>query len=201
MHRRFAAVAVAALLPFAALADAEVGKPAPEFHAKDINGVEQSLAKYKGSVVVLEWSNPGCPFVHKHYDSGNMQKLQGYAASKKVVWLTVNSSAPGKQGNMTPEEAKSTLAEKKSAPTAYILDPEGTIGLMYAAKTTPHMYVVDAKGTLAYAGAIDDKPGVSQDEIPGARNYVKEAVDALLAGRSVAVASTKAYGCSVKYKG
>lgn len=189
----------AAVVAFSAQA-AEVGKPAPAFAVKDIAGREQSLAAYKGKVVVLEWNNPGCPFVHKHYDSGNMQSLQGDAKKRGIVWLTVNSGAEGRQGNMTPQQAREWLSKEKAHPTAYILDPEGTLGRLYGATATPHMFVIDAKGVLAYAGAIDDIPSFDKADIKTAHNFVKAAVDSLLAGRPVEVASTKVYGCSVKYK-
>ncbi|MBV8939327.1 MAG: thioredoxin family protein [Alphaproteobacteria bacterium] len=189
------------LFPAAALADTpEIGQPAPAFSVQDISGQTQSLARYKGSVVVMEWSNPGCPFVRKHYGSGNMQSLQRTAREKGVVWLTVNSSAPGKQGNMTVEQAKNWVAEMKASPSAYILDAKGTLGRLYGAKATPHMFVIDPSGRLAYAGAIDDKPSFDQGDVKTADNYVMDAVNALLAGKPVAVASTRAYGCSVKYE-
>lgn len=203
MLRSFALIAAATTtltFAFPAVAKPEIGKPAPDFAAKDIDGKEQKLSAYKGKIVVLEWNNPECPFVKKHYDSGNMQGLQHYAKGKGVVWLAVNSGAPGKQGNMDNAKAHEVLKERKSEVTAYIPDPDGTIGHLYDAKTTPHMFVVDKNGDLAYAGAIDDKPGVKQEEINGAKNYVKEAVDALAAGNPVKTASTTAYGCQVKYE-
>lgn len=179
----------------------EVGKPAPDFKAKDITGAEQSLSAYKDKIVVLEWHNPGCPFVHKHYDGGNMQSVQKYAAEKGVVWISINSSAEGKEGHLTPEAAKEVLAKDKASPNAYILDPEGTIGHLYGAKTTPHMFVIGKDGVLAYEGAIDDKPTANPDDNATAKNYVKEAIDALVAGKPVETPQTRAYGCSVKYKG
>jgi peroxiredoxin len=190
-----AAVLMSASLAFAA----DIGKPAPDFKATDIAGKAQSVSQYKGKIVVLEWNNPGCPFVHKHYDTQNMQKLQEYAASKGVVWISVNSGAKGKQGNMTPEEAKEHLAESKAHPSSYILDESGAIGHLYEAKTTPHMFVIDAKGTLVYKGAIDDKASANHDDIEGAKNYVRAAIDALAAGKTPEVTETKSYGCSVKY--
>ncbi len=183
-----------------AFADAEVGKLAPDFTANDINGTAQSLVQYRGKIVVLEWTNPGCPFVVKHYRTNNMQKLQAEALGKGVVWLRINSSAAGKQGNMTAEEAKKNIAEDKAQQTAYIQDPDGTIGQLYGAKTTPHMFVVDKEGLIAYAGAIDDKPTFERKDVEGAKNYVKAAMDSLIAGQKVETSSTKAYGCSVKYK-
>jgi len=179
---------------------AEVGQSAPAFSVKDIAGHTQSLAKYKGKIVVLEWNNPGCPFVKKHYGSGNMQALQQYAKSKGVVWLTINSGAPGKQGYMDAVSAKDKIAEVGGHEAAYILDPEGTLGQLYGAKTTPHMFVIDKQGNLAYVGAIDDAPTPDPADTKTAHNYVKAAIDALKAGKPVAVAQTKSYGCSVKYK-
>ena len=178
---------------------AEVGHPAPAFKVDDIAGKEQSLDKYKGKIVVLEWTNPECPFVKKHYGAGNMQTLQQYATAKGVVWISVNSSAKGKEGYLDAAAAKANGAEVKSHPTAYIIDPEGTLGKLYGAKATPHMFVIDAEGILAYEGAIDDKPTPDAADIKAAKNYVKDAVDALLAGKKPEVDQTRAYGCSVKY--
>lgn len=186
-------------MPCSAFAAADIGKPAPDFTAAAIDDSLIHLADLKGKIVVLEWNNPGCPFVHKHYDSGNMQKLQAYAKSKGVVWLTVNSGAQGREGNMDTTQAKAYVAENKAVPTHYILDPEGEIGHLYGAKATPHMFVIDAKGTVAYAGAIDDKPTPDPTSLLGAHNYVRAAIDQLLAGKPVATSSTQAYGCSVKY--
>lgn len=193
------ALALMAFTSFPALA-LEIGKPAPEFHVKDIYGHEQSLGEYKGKIIVLEWTNPGCPFVHKHYDSGNMQQVQKYAVSKDVVWLSINSSAEGKEGHLNVEGAKDSLAKNKSLTFSYILDAEGTLGHLYGAKTTPHMFVVDKEGNLAYEGAIDDKPTPSADDIAGAKNYVKAAIDELSEGKKVETPQTRAYGCGVKYK-
>lgn len=182
-----------------AFAQATPGEPAPHFSAKDISGKAQSIEQYKGKIIVVEWSNPDCPFVHKHYDTGNMQKLQAYAVDKGVVWLTINSSAPEKQGNMTTEEAQRWVRENKSSASAYILDPKGTIGKLYGASTTPHMFVIDKTGKIAYAGAIDDQPSPATDKINEARNYVHEAIDALLTGKNPELSAVKAYGCSIKY--
>jgi hypothetical protein len=198
--KKIIALALSLLVAAPAWAAPKIGEPAPEFSAQDISGAAQSLAQYKGKVVVLEWNNPGCPFVKKFYDGGRMQKFQADAVAKGVVWLVVNSSAAGKQGSMTADEAKAQLATWKSTPTAYILDPEGKIGKLYEAKTTPHMYVVDKDGKLAYMGAIDDKPSTDAKDIDGAKNYVFAALDAIAAGKPVENASTTAYGCNVKYK-
>lgn len=180
-------------------AAAQVGQPAPDFSGTDSTGKTHRLTDYKGKTVVLEWSNPGCPYVMKHYDSNNMQSLQKQATSDGVIWLTVNSSAADKEGYQTPDDANSYMKEKNSMPTARILDPEGTIGHLYGAQTTPHMYVIDKDGTLVYAGAIDSDNSFKPESIQGATNYVSEALNALKASKPVEVASTKAYGCGVKY--
>lgn len=181
-------------------APAAVGKAAPNFTLTDTNGKTWNLKDQKGKVVVLEWFNFGCPFVKKHYDSGNMQKLQKEYIGKGVVWVAINSSAKGKQGNATPAEHNKAFSERKSAPSAVLIDEDGKVGREYNAKTTPHMYVIDKSGKLVYAGAIDDKSGVDQAEIATAKNYVKSALDELLGGKAVTVAETKSYGCSVKYQ-
>lgn len=183
-----------------ALAAPKVGAPAPAFTAVDSNGRTHSLGDYKGKTVVLEWHNLDCPFVKKHYGSGNMQALQQSATKDGVVWLTVNSSASGLQGHLTPQAANELLAAQKAAPTAYLLDEKGTVGRLYEAKTTPHMYVIDPKGTLAYMGAIDDKPTANPADIKTANNYVTAALASVKAGKPVAENATKPYGCSVKYQ-
>ena len=177
----------------------EVGKAAPAFELKDVQGNVHSLAHFKGKVVVLEWTNYDCPFVKKHYGSGNMQRLQGKYTEKQVVWLSICSSAPGKQGHFTPEVWKKRIEEKGSRAMAVLLDADGKVGRAYGAATTPHMFVIAADGTLQYAGAIDDNPSWDPKTVDGAHNHVAAALDALLAGKSVAVAETKPYGCSVKY--
>lgn len=177
----------------------EVGKPAPDFTGTDSNGKTHKLSDYKGKIVVLEWTNPGCPFVVKHYDSGNMQKLQEEATGKDVVWLSVNSSAEGKEGNQTADAANAYITEKKSHETARLLDPTGEIGKLYDAKTTPHMFVIDKDGSLVYDGAIDSDDSFKPEAIEGATNYVREAVNSLEAGKKVETSKTKPYGCSVKY--
>jgi hypothetical protein len=178
---------------------ATVGEPAPVWTGTDTNGVEHTLTDFQGKTVVMEWNNPECPYVVKHYDSGNMQSLQEEAAGNDVVWITVNSGAEGKQGHMTAEEANTYMSEVGSNATAYILDPTGEIGQMYQAKTTPHMYVINPEGTLVYAGAIDSDPSFKQDGIADATNYVKAAWESVAAGQEVEMASTQPYGCSVKY--
>jgi peroxiredoxin len=182
-----------------ALAQLPVGAAAPDFRLADANGRPVSLAQFRGKTVVLEWSNPECPSVKKHYDSGNMQKTQAQAAAAGAVWLTINSGGPGKQGHMTPAEAKAFAAEQPSRRTAYLLDPEGSVGMAYGARATPHMFIVNAAGTLVYNGAIDDKPTQDQADIPGARNHVLAALSELKAGKPVSVPTSRPYGCSVKY--
>lgn len=196
-----AALALAAVLvsPRLAVADAIVGQAAPAFTLTDTNGEQHSLADLKGKYVVLEWINHDCPFVKKHYGSGNMQKLQKKYTEKGVVWLSINSSAPGKQGNFPPEKANELTKEKNASPTAVLLDPDGTVGKEYGAKTTPHMYVIDPQGMLIYAGGIDDKPSTEASDIPTARNHVDQALTEALAGKPITVASSTPYGCSVKY--
>jgi len=197
--RRFLCALALFLVPSAAGALPEIGKAAPDFAAKDITGADVNLAKYKGKIVVLEWNNPLCPFVKKHYNSNNMQTLQSESQDKGVVWIAVNSGGAGKEGAMTAEEAKEYVSYKKLSVSHYLLDPEGKIGHLYGAKTTPHMFVIDAAGKVAYMGAIDDKPTPDPAAIDGAKNYVREAIRSLQAGKPVATSSTQAYGCSVKY--
>ncbi len=194
-------VAFTALAVIAAPASgaAVVGKPAPLFKAADVNGKAVSLADFRGKTVVIEWNNPECPFVKKHYGSGNMQKAQAAAAKEGVVWLTVNSGAPGKQGHVSGAQAKSHLAQSGARPTHYLLDPRGVVGKLYDAKTTPHMYIVNKAGTLVYAGGIDDKPTPRPADISGARNHVLAALSEIKAGKAVSVATSRPYGCAVKY--
>lgn len=177
----------------------EIGKPAPAFTAVDTNGKSRSLAEFAGKFVVLEWLNYECPFVKKHYGSGNMQALQKKYAERGVVWLSVISSAPGKQGHYPPAKVNQMNAERKGAAAAILLDPKGEMGRAYEAKTTPHLFVINPKGALIYAGAIDDRPTADAEDIPGAKNYVTSALDEALAGRPVTQASSAAYGCAVKY--
>jgi peroxiredoxin len=165
-----------------------------------VDGQKRSLQDFKGKYVVLEWVNHGCPFVKKHYDSGNMQALQKELTGQGAVWLSICSSAEGKQGNMTPAEWKTALAEKKVAATATLLDPEGTVGKTYGAKTTPHMYLIGPDGKLLYKGAIDDRPSTDKADVNGAKNYVRAAFLEAKEGKPVSESDTQAYGCSVKYK-
>lgn len=178
---------------------ADTGKPAPNFTLPGAHAKSVELSKLKGKIVVLEWLNHGCPFVRKHYESGNMQALQKKYTDKGVVWLSIISSAPGKQGHVDAGQAKAEMTAHKSAATDVLMDSEGAVGKLYDAKTTPHMYVIDRQGLLAYQGAIDDKPSTDMEDVKGAKNYVAEALDAVLAGKKVARAMTQSYGCSVKY--
>jgi hypothetical protein len=187
------------LLASVALASAQVGSPAPGFTLRDATGKDVSLSDFRGRTVVLEWTNSGCPFVVKHYGSGNMQKLQKDAVSKGVVWLSVCSSAPGKQGHLSGAETTALRQRDGSAATANLIDEDGKVGRLYGAKRTPEMYVINRDGILVYHGAIDDKKSANPADIAGAKNFVTAALDDVLAGRPVAVPKTEAYGCSVKY--
>ncbi|HEX8383705.1 MAG TPA: redoxin domain-containing protein [Sphingomonas sp.] len=199
---RFQIVAVITALAVAPVgAQQTTGKAAGNFRLTDMNGKVVQLSDYRGRPVVLEWNNPGCPYVKKHYDSGNMQRTQAAATAGGAAWLTINSGAPGKQGHMTGAEAKAFVASAKAKPTAYLLDAEGRVGRGYAAKTTPHLYVIDARGVLRYQGGIDDKPTADRSDIAGARNHVLAALGELKAGKPVSMAETRPYGCSVKYAG
>jgi cytochrome oxidase Cu insertion factor (SCO1/SenC/PrrC family) len=183
----------------AAAATAKVGEPAPAFTLLDSSGKSRSLAEFAGKTVVLEWTNHGCPFVKKHYGAENMQAQQRAATANGVVWLTVNSSAPGQQGHVDGAGAEKIRAEAKAAQTAYLLDPQGTAGRAYGAVTTPHMYLIDPQGVLRYAGAIDSIPSADAGDIAKATQYVPQALAELQAGQPVSVALTRPYGCSVKY--
>lgn len=180
--------------------EAAVDKPAPDFKCNDSNGVEHSLSSYKGKIVVLEWLNHDCPFVKKHYGSGNMQKLQKVYTGRDVIWLSVISSAPGKQGFCTPDKANDLIRSKNAHPTAVLLDPLGTVGKKYGAKTTPHMFIIDKEGTLVYNGGIDNKRSTDPLDVDRATNYVAKALNELLAGKEVSTKTSAPYGCSVKYK-
>jgi len=177
----------------------KVGAAAPGFSLTDSNGKKHSLGEFKGKYVVLEWFNPGCPFVQKHYKSENMQQLQREFTGKDVVWLTIDSSAPGKEGNLTPEEANKQIADWKIKSTALLLDADGQVGHEYGATNTPHMFVIDPDGKLIYSGAIDNKPTADPDDVKGATNYVKVALDEAMAGKPVTTPTSRAYGCSIKY--
>jgi peroxiredoxin len=202
--KRLAFVAVALALAAGAGARvagavAVVGEPAPGFTLTDTNGNTHSLADLKGKTAVLEWWNYQCPFVGKHYGSGNMQRLQKEWTAKGVVWLTISSSAPGKQGYVDAARANALMKERGGAPTAVLLDHDGKVGRAYGAKTTPHMFVIDPRGTVVYAGGIDDKPSTDQADIATAKNFVSAALAEVTAGRRVTTAASQPYGCSVKY--
>ena len=191
-------VLAAALGVTAAQAAPKVGEAAPAFSTTDSNGKTVQLADYRGKFVVLEWSNAECPFVKKHY-AGNMQALQKEETAKGVAWLTVISSAPGKQGHVDGKQANALTKERGAAPTAVLLDPTGKIGHAYEAKTTPHMFVIDPKGTLVYMGGIDSIASADVEDIPKAKPYVKLALAEAMAGKPVTEAVTKPYGCGIKY--
>ena len=193
------ALAAASLLPLAAAA-ATVGEPAPAFELKNTQGKLVKLADFKGKHVVLEWTNPGCPFVVKHYGAQNMQALQKDARAQNVVWLSINSTARGHQDHLAPAALQDKLLKDwGAAPTAVLMDEAGTVGKAYAARTTPHMYVIDPAGKLVYAGGIDDRRSSNPADIPGARNFVRAALADSLAGKPVAQPSAPPYGCSIKY--
>jgi peroxiredoxin len=196
---RILSILFAIALAASAYATPEIGKPAPDFTLKDLSGQNHQLSDLKGKYVVLEWVNFGCPFVRKHYGSKNMQKLQKEFVDKGVVWLSICSSAPGKQGNETPDAAKTGFAKFGSDASAYLVDEDGKIGRLYQAKTTPDMFLINPQGVLIYSGAIDDKPTPDPSTVATANNYVRAAFDEATAGRSVSVPTTKPYGCSVKY--
>lgn len=192
------AVAIAAA-PGLARAEATPGKPAPDFTATDSNGREVKLGDLKGRTVVLEWTNHQCPYVRKHYGSGNMQALQAEITAGNVVWLSVISSAPGSEGFVQGLEANKLTDERKAKPTAVLLDPKGSIGRTYGATATPHMFVIAPDGKVVYGGAIDSKPTTNAADIKTARSYVRDAVAAAMQGTAMTPAQTRAYGCSVKY--
>jgi peroxiredoxin len=189
---------VASTALFAAESPA-VGTTAPDFSVTDSKGKTQSVSQYKGKYVVLEWFNPECPFVKKHYGGGNMQKLQEEFTGKGVVWLSIDSSAPGKEGHLTAEQANQKMTEWKTKQTALLLDPNGKAGQTYGAKNTPHMFVINPEGKIIYEGAIDSKASANPADITGATNYVKVALEESMGGKPVTTATTKPYGCSVKY--
>lgn len=192
-------IVAAITAPAWALATATIDAPAPAFTATTADGKTVSLADFKGRTVVLEWTNHDCPYVKKHYGSGNMQSQQRDAAAQGVVWLQVISSAPGEQGYVDGAAARKLNTDRNALPAATLLDPKGEIGKAYGATTTPHMYVIKADGTLAYKGGIDSLATADKADIAKAEPYVKEALAALAAGRKVEKSSTRPYGCSVKY--
>jgi hypothetical protein len=191
------ALLLCAALPL--ISAGKAGEAAPEFTATASNGKIVRLSDYRGKYVVLEWHNNGCPYVGKHYKSGNMQRLQKQWTGRDVVWLTILSSAPGKQGYVTAAEENDYLAKEQAAPTAALLDPTGQIGHLYEAKTSPQMVVINPQGVVIYDGAIDDKPTTDLEDVPGATNYVNLALEQAMAGKQVETPVTRPYGCSVKY--
>jgi hypothetical protein len=192
---------VGAGLTAPAVAKPVIGEPAPAFALGGADGRTHALADYRGKVVVLEWNNPQCPFVKKHYGAGNLPKQQADAVSGGAVWLTINSAAPGKQGELDAATAKSWIAETRAMPSAYLFDPTGSAGHAYGAKTTPHLYVIDAAGVLRYAGGIDSIASADVEDIAKATQYVPQVLGELAAGKTVSVTTSEPYGCSVKYGG
>ena len=190
---------ITALYACGSSATLRVGEPAPAFEGLDTRGNVQRLADYRGKTVVLEWTNHDCPYVRKHYGAGNMQEQQREAAAQGVVWLSIISSAPGKQGHVSPEESEELARTRNATPRAVILDSEGKIGRAYNAKTTPHMFIIDETGVLVYMGGIDSISTANPDDIPQATQYVSVALQELAAGKPVSTPVTKPYGCSVKY--
>ena len=194
------AIAIAAIMLASPLTAAQKnGAVAQDFKLTDMSGKTVQLSKFRGKTVVLEWHNPGCPFVQKHYGGGNMQATQAAARKQGVVWLTVNSGAKGKQGHMTGPEAQALAKKQGSSASHYLLDMNGLVGKAYGAKTTPHMYIIDGSGKLIYQGGIDDKPTANPADIKTARNHVTAALGEIKAGKTVSVAQSRPYGCSVKY--
>ena len=195
---------IAATYTFVAVTNANaaaaVGQAAPTFTLNDTNGKAVNLADYKGKTVVLEWHNPECPFVKKHYESANMQGLQSKYTKDGVVWLAVSSTEPAHQDYKKPEAVNTIMKSSKASPTAYLMDESGATGKAYGARTTPHMYIINREGTLVYAGGIDDKRSANIADIKGAKNFVAAALDELKAGKNISVATSAPYGCSVKYK-
>jgi len=206
MIRRTLVVAVAAALAASlglatpGMAAPAVGQNAPDFTLTDTAGKTVRLSDFKGKHVVLEWVNPGCPYVRKHYNSANMQGTQKETTAKGVVWLAINSTETASYDYMEPKKLASWMAEQKAAPTATLMDVEGTVGQAYGARTTPHMYIVNPQGTLIYAGGIDSIPSSRADDVKTAVNYVKQGVSQALAGQPLSNPTTRPYGCSIKYK-
>jgi len=200
LRRTLIATAAALLATGAAHAAATVGQPAPDFTLTDATGKPVRLSDFKGRHVVLEWTNPGCPFVRKHYDSGNMPATQKDATGKNVVWLSINSTEKASSDYLEPARLTAWLGERKAVPTAVLMDEEGTVGRSYGARTTPHMYIVNPQGVLVYAGGIDSIPSARPADIERATNYVKTGLAQALAGQPISAATTQPYGCSIKYK-
>jgi peroxiredoxin len=186
-------------VPAMGRAEVRVGEPAPDFTAMDSHQQQRSLSDYKGKYVVLEWFNPECPFVKKHYNTGHMQSLQEKYTTQDVVWLTIDSSAEGNQGYLEAGEANQYIQDKNTKSTALLLDASGEVGRLYGAQTTPHMFIIDPQGGLVYQGAIDDMPSTDPEDVTIAKNYIDETLSSVMAGKSVSAFATKSYGCSVKY--
>jgi len=199
LRRAFLATALLAAAPLPTLSQPLPGQPAPAFTLTDLDGRKVSLADLKGRYVVLEWTNPGCPFVQKHYNSGNMQSLQKRFTGEGVQWIVINSTSPSHSDYLKPAEHKAWLAKHGASASVAALDADGTVGRAYAAKVTPHMYVIDPNGVLVYAGAIDDKRSASVADVKTANNYVVQAFGELRAHKPVSTPSTQAYGCTIKY--
>lgn len=199
LNRLLAPLIVSATLLAGAQA-ATVGQAAPDFTLKDVNGKTVRLSDYRGRHVVLEWTNPGCPFVQKHYDSGNMQTLQKEAAAKNVVWLAINSTEASHGDYLSPAQLGRWMNEQKAAPAATLMDEDGAAGRAYAARVTPHMYIVDPQGKLVYAGGIDSIPSGRVEDIKTAVNYVRTGLGEALAGKPLSQPTTRPYGCTIKYR-
>jgi AhpC/TSA family len=199
MNRNLCRFLLLVLLLVSSAYAVQVGKPAPDFQATDSNGQVQKLSQYLGKFVVLEWHNNGCPYTRKHYESGNMQRIQRAWTGKGVVWFTIISSAPGQQGYVTAQQENDYLRQMKASPSAALLDPQGTVGRLYSAKTTPHMFIINPERVLVYDGAIDDKATTDQADIPTAKNYVSQALEEAMANKQVSIPTSRPYGCSVKY--
>jgi len=199
LRRAFLATALLAAAPLFAFAQANPGQPAPAFALTDLDGRKVTLADLKGKYVVLEWTNPSCPFVQKHYGSGNMQSLQKRFTGEGVQWVVINSTAASHSEYLKPAEQKVWLQKQGAAASIASLDADGTVGRAYGAKTTPHMYVIDPNGVLVYAGAIDDKRSANPADVKTANNYVVQAFTELRAGKPVSAPATQAYGCTIKY--
>jgi peroxiredoxin len=197
--KRIALLIAGGVLAATALAAPTPGQPAPDFRATDVAGKPVALSEFKGRYVVLEWNNPSCPFVMKHYDSGNMQSLQKRYGAENVVWLSINSTTPSHRDYMAPDKLAAWFRSQNAAPAAVLMDPKGDVGRAYGAKVTPHMYVIDPKGTLVYAGAIDDKRSSNPADVKTATNYVQAALTEARSGKAVSKATSSAYGCTIKY--
>jgi len=199
MKKIFLTTSLALSLVLSAHAEVEIGESAPDFTLKDSKDNPKKLSAFSGKFVVLEWLNPECPFVKKQYSGGNMQKLQKEYTAKGVIWLSIISSAPGKQGHRTGPQADADTKDKNAVPTAVLLDPSGSVGQQFGAKTTPQMFIINPEGKIIYMGAIDSIRSANPEDCSKAENYVRQALDAALAGKPVPNPETKPYGCSVKY--